>query len=117
MSAKKIVFFGILIISLFIINNLSHSIYSLWQKRQLVTDAKLEVDKEKQRNLELKNKLNQIKRPQFIEEEARNKLFLSKPGEQILVISEKDLAEATASVKPKPRDTRPNWKKWWDMFF
>jgi cell division protein FtsB len=116
MSAKKIVFFIILIISLFIINNLSHSIYSLWQKKQLVTDAQFEVDKEKQRNLELKNKLNQINRPQFIEEEARNKLFLSKPGEQILVISEKDL-QASLSSKPKPKDTRPNWKKWWDMFF
>lgn len=49
MSAKKIVFFIILISSLFIINNLVHSIYTLWQKKHLVVDMQAEVEKEKQK--------------------------------------------------------------------
>ncbi len=93
-----------------------HSIYTLWQKKHLVEDVRLEVEKNQHENEALKRKLSQIEEPQFIEEEARNKLFLSKPGEGVIVLSQKDL-EATLSAKPKPRDTRPNWRKWWELFF
>ena len=116
MYPKKIVFFIIILASILIINNLVHSIYTLWQKKDLVENARLEVEKERRENEILKKKLEQTGRPQFIEEEARNKLFLSKPGEGVIVLSQKDL-ESTVSAKPKPKDTRPNWKKWWDLFF
>lgn len=116
MSPKKIVFFVIIIVSAFIINNMIRSIYTLWQKNHLVTDLRLEVEQEKQKNQELKSKLAQVKDKDFVEEQARNKLFMVKPGEKVVILSEKDL-QATLSAKPKPRDTRPNWKKWWDMFF
>lgn len=116
MSPKKIAFFVIIIVSIFIINSLVHSIYTLWQKKHLVVDARLDAEREREKNQTLKNKLNIIENPQFVEEEARNKLFLVKPGEQIVVLSEKDL-KASDSAKPKPKDTRPNWKKWYDLFF
>ncbi len=41
---KKIVFFVITISSLFIINNLVHSIYNLWQKQDLMVKAKTELE-------------------------------------------------------------------------
>ncbi|HVF69724.1 MAG TPA: septum formation initiator family protein [Xanthomonadales bacterium] len=116
MSPKKIGFFIIIITSLVIINSMTRSIYTLWQKKHLVEDSRLEMEEQRRKNQELRNKLNEIDRPQFVEEEARNKLFLVKPGEQVVVMSEKDL-KATESSKPKPKDTRPNWKKWWDLFF
>lgn len=116
MSLKKIAFFIMIIVSVIIINNLARSIYSLWQKNHLVTDARWEVEKEKKENDELKKKLAQVQKPEFIEQEARNKLFLAKPNEGIIVLSQKD-REATLSAKPKPPDTRPNWRKWWDLFF
>lgn len=116
MHPKKIVFFIIIIASVVIINNLVHSIYTLWQKKYLVENSRLEVEKQRSKNQELRNKLDEIGRPQFVEEEARNKLFLVKPGEQVVILSEKDL-KATASSKPKPKDTRANWKKWWELFF
>ncbi|HUQ84743.1 MAG TPA: septum formation initiator family protein [Candidatus Limnocylindrales bacterium] len=116
MSPKKIGFFIIIITSLVVINNLAHSTYKLWQKKQLVDDSRLEVQRQKDKNQELRNKLNKIERPNFIEEEARNKLFMVKPGEQVIVLSDKDL-KASESSKPKPKDTRPNWKKWLDLFY
>ncbi len=116
MNIKKIAFFIIIIISLFIINNLVHSIYTLYQKKNLVLDAKIEVEKQEKENLELKNKLSQARDPEFVEQEARNKLFLAKPGDEIIVVSKDDL-EASSSVKPKMPDTRPNWQKWWELFF
>ena len=104
MSIKKVAFFIIIIFSVIIINNLARSIYSLWQKNHLVTDARTEVEKEKRENDELKRKLAQVQTPEFVEEEARNKLFMAKPGEGVIVLSEKD-REATLSAKPKLPDT------------
>jgi len=94
MSARKILFFIIIIVSLLIINNLTHSIYSLWQKKHLVVDARLELEKQ----------------------QKENEAIMAKPGDGIVVVSQKDL-EASSSAKIKPPDTRPNWKKWWDLFF
>lgn len=116
MSGKKIVFFIIILVSALVINNLVRSIYTLWQKQYLVQNVMLEVEKKKNENQELKKKLDYTKRPQFVEEEARNKLFMGKPGEGVIVLSQKEL-EATLAAKPKPVDSRPNWKKWWDTFF
>lgn len=116
MPIKKIVFFIIIISSLVIINNLVHSIYTLWQKKNLVTNAHLELEKEKKKQMELKKDLEDVTKPQFVEEEARNKLFLAKPGEGVIVIPT-GVIPATRSSKPQPQDTRPNWQKWWDVFF
>ena len=116
MSLKKIVFFGIIIASFFVMNSLVHSIYTLWQKNELVTEATSELQKEKKENQTLKKKIAEVKKPQFVEEEARNKLFLAKPGEGVLVIPS-EYAHAHPSSAPKPPDFRPNWQKWWETFF
>ena len=116
MTLKKIAFFIIIVFSLIIINNLARSIYSRWQKNHWVTDARQEVEKEKKENDELRKKLAQVQKPEFVEEEARNRLLLAKPNEGIIVLSKKD-REATLPVTQKPPDLRPNWKKWWDVFF
>jgi len=114
MSIKKIVFFVILIASLFTINNLAHSIYTLWHKESLIEKAKTEIEKEKKENQTLKQKLSVVRKPQFVEEEARDKLFLAKPGEGIIVLP---TMQASPSATPTPQDSRSNWKKWWDTFF
>lgn len=115
MPIKKILFFTIIIASVFIINNLVHSIYTLWQKQQLVDNARRELDREKEENHELKRQLSLARDPKFIEEEARNKLFLTKPGEGVIVIPTEAI-KASPSGKEKP-DTRQNWEKWRDIFF
>lgn len=116
MFVKRLVFFTILIIALVIINNLAHSIYGLWQKKTLIVKAQQEFDRQKKENLELKNKLQIVKKPQFIEEEARNKLFLAKPGEGVVLIPSGAI-EATGTAQPTITDIRPNWQKWWQLFF
>jgi len=116
MLLKKIVFFSIIILSFFVINSFIHSIYNLWQKNNLIVRAKQDLEKEKKDNEELKKKLAEVKKPGFVDEEARNKLFLAKPGEGIIVMPTDVLASTTPDVK-KPEDTRPNWLRWWDVFF
>ena len=111
---KKILFIVAIVASIFIINSLVRSIYDLWGKQDLITKAQKELDSEKRENKELKSKLSQAQSSKFVEEEARNKLLLIKPGEQQVIIPQ-DLLSSSDSAKKK--DTRPNFRKWWDLFF
>jgi cell division protein FtsB len=116
MPYKKIAFFIIVLILLVTINNLIHSIYSIWQKQDLIIQAQKNLTVEKEENQRLKKEISQVNRPQFIESEARDKLLLAKPGEGIVILPKNKL---TASPTPinQTVDKRPNWQKWWDMFF
>ena len=116
MNIKRIVFFIIVVISIFTINNLITSIYTLWQKNDLILDAKESLTKEKQVNAELKKKIAIVNKPQFVEEEARNKLFLGQPGEDVVLLP--SISPVVASKKKiASKDLRPNWQQWWETFF
>jgi len=110
---KKIVYIATVIILLVLINNLGHSIYDLWHKQDLLTAAEKKLEIEKEKNKKLKAELSFVQNQAFIEEQARDKLFMSKPGEQDVLIP-KNLIQPEKS-KPKV-DTRPNWQKWVELF-
>ena len=116
MPYKKIGFFTIIIILIITINNLIQSIYTTWQKQDLINQAQNDLSAAKEENQRLKTDIAQVNKPQFIETEARNKLLLAKPGEGIVILPINQLA-----ISPSPThqiiDKRPNWQKWWELFF
>ncbi len=116
MPYKKIVYITIVIILLITINNLAHSIYTTYQKQDVIVQAQKELDREKEKNQELKQDLAKVKKPEFIESEARDKLLLAKKGEGVIVIPTGTIV-GSPSPTPPPPDTRPNWQKWWQVFF
>ncbi len=109
---RKIFFFICLLLSFVIINNLVRSIYSLSQKQNLITSAEKELEREKAQNASLKGKLQEVEKPEFIEQQARDRLFLAKPGEQIVLLPQ---------VTPMPQSkkgtttTKSNWEQWVDL--
>lgn len=111
---KKVFYILIIIISIFIINSLVRSIYSLTQKQDLIAEARQELQQEKNKHQKLQDQLNSVKRRDFIEEEARNKLFLVKPGEQIVLLPK---ATQTAEKGTKQTSAIPIWKQWLQVFF
>lgn len=117
MPIKKIAFFIFIIFSLLVINGLLNSIFDLSQKHDLLDKAKRVLIVEKKKNMELKNQLKTVNQSQFVEQEARNKLFLVKPGEGIMVIESKEYLKSSPSIALKPIDQRLNWQKWLDLFF
>lgn len=116
MLIKKIVYFGFIIFALFIINDLVHSIFSLWQKSDMVALRQRELAIEKKKNEDLKKQIKSVHEPQFVEEEARNKLFMVKPGEGIVVVAPTEYLKPK-SLKNSVREIRPNWQQWWETFF
>ncbi len=117
MSIKKIVFFGFIIFSFFVINDSLHSIYSLWQKHDLLDRAKRTLSVERKKNSGFKQQLGVVMAPHFIEEEARDKLFLVKPGEGIVVVAPTEYFHASLSVQHNSIERRANWQQWRDVFF
>ena len=113
---KKVLYLLILIISLFVINNLIRSISNLWQKHDLIGEAQKELLKEKNNHQRLQDQLDRAKRSEFVEEEARNKLFMVKPGERVVVLGNlsSDADQKKSNIKEY---SIPTWKQWWNLFF
>lgn len=111
---KKAAFIVIVIVFLLVINNLIHSIYNIWNKQDLLTQAQKELIREQEKNRKLKAELSYVQTQKFIEEEARNKLFLVKPGEQEVLLP----SSSSSNQSQKRREAEiPNWQKWLKLFF
>ncbi len=110
------ILFAILVLSLcIVIVGLSRSLYDLWKKQDLIISYQKQLAKQKNENQALKQKLSKTYDPRFVEEQARDNLFLSKPGEQSILIPS-ELLISSNSAKPI-EDLTPNWRKWWNLFF
>lgn len=111
---KKGIFLIIVIVLLVIINNLLHSTFDLWHKQDLLASAQKQLDAEKLKNSKLKAELTYAQTQSFLDETARNKLFLIKPGEQEVLISKDLIKTTTNNIKG---ENVPNWQKWMKLFF
>lgn len=111
---KKLGFILLVIVLLLMINGLIHSIFDLWQKQNLLASAQRQLDLEELKNAKLKADLSYVQSQQFVDEEAHNKLFLAKPGEQQVFISP-DLINAGKGTERK--ENIPNWQQWLNLFF
>lgn len=109
---KKVLYILIIIVSIYIINSLVRSIYGLWQKRDLIIIAKEELKNEQTEEEKYKDELTRVKRVDFIEGEARNKLFMGRPGEQIVIIDK----NAQLKKNPTIEAPQPNWRQWLNFF-
>jgi cell division protein FtsB len=96
------------------INGLFHSIYDIWHKQDLLVSAQKQLDREKLLNQKLKGELSFAQTPQFLEEQAHNKLFLVKPGEQEVLISQ---TLKNQNQPQKQAQNIPNWQQWLQLFF
>ena len=111
-TIKKILFLVAIIVCLIIINGLLHSIYNLWQKQDLVVKAKEELNREILANQELRVQLSYVKSDQFIEQEARNKLFMVKEGENSVIVPP-DLIKKKGEKK---EIVLVPWQQWINLF-
>jgi len=112
---KKVIYAIIIIFSIYISNNLIQSIYNLLQKQDLVTMASAELVKEKNEYEKLKDQLEKVKRVDFIEEEARNKLFMVQPGEQLVLVPQ-EVLQASQKVDDQEKPDLPYWQQWLSIF-
>jgi len=112
---KRISFLIIILILVFIILRLVTSIYALWHKQDLLTNAKETLQQATQENGALHKELLRVNSSQFVDQEARDKLLLIKPGESDVLIDQ-NLLQASNSAQKK-ESAKPYWQQWVDLFF
>lgn len=112
---KKIIYIVVVVVLVLMINGLLHSIYDTWHKQDLLTSAQNQLDRLKTENQKLKAGFSYAQTPQFLDEQAHNKLFLVKPGEELVLISP-GLTQNQNSTN-KPAQNIPNWQQWLNLFF
>lgn len=113
---NKFVVVIILIIGLVAGYNLISQIIQATKSGERLSEAADAVYRLEIKNKELKNKLENIQSPQFIEEEVRNKLGFGKAGETMVIIPDEKIkqilgASESAAIR------LPNWLGWWKVFF
>lgn len=114
---RKVIYGAILLIVLIITYNLVSQIVQAIKSGERLSEASDGVFKLQNQNKELKKKLTEMQSSDFIEQQARNKLGLSKKGETVVIIPEKTLnlvLGASSSAQPV-RLSNP--AGWWRVFF
>lgn len=112
-----VVHIGLLIIGFGIVFLFAQSIYNLWRKGDVIKERQTTLEALQLEQIELKNKLSDALRPEFIEEEARNKLNLVRQDETLVVLPVSD-GELVASRSAIETSIQPvsNLQKWWRFF-
>ncbi len=110
---KKLLPIAVVIILLFVIKNNITSIINTIKDENTAANFKKKLAQEEKENQFLKERLSYVKGNQFVEKEAREKLFMTRPGEFIVI----GPASTPVGQEKIEIDTRPNWRRWWDLFF
>ncbi len=114
--ARRIIGFTILIIGISLIINLSRDILRLLKAGDQIKLAEQKVEKLKKEQQEFLEKRQYYQSEEFIEEEARNKLGFSRPGETVVILPP-NIPQILGREEEKPAEEIPNWKKWFKLFF
>lgn len=105
---------GLTLVSLILIVTLSESIWSVWQKGDVVRERQAELARIEAENEALKKQLAESQSLDFIEREAREKLGLSKPGEAVVLMPS---ATEEARMLEDLGKSVPNWQQWRRLLF
>ena len=113
---KKIVIFTITLIGLGLIIGLTRDISRLLRAGDRVKLVEEKAQKLKEEQQKLLEKKAYYLSEEFIEEEARNKLNMVRPGETVVILPP-NLAQVLGREEESAAPEIPNWRKWWNLFF
>lgn len=99
---------------IFVIVSLLENTVGLVEKGLVVRKEKGKLEQLRAENQQLRARLDYVKTDDFLEQEARNNLGLTKEESVLIlpegVLGQEKIAEDT-SGKPSP------WRQWWELFF
>lgn len=118
-SQKFLALIGLILIVL-ISFPLAKSVSKRYQIDKEIKDLDKEISDVEAKNRDLKQLINYLESDQFVEEKARLNLGLKKQGENVVVIKETALANASSTLAENKEGFLKNFsntKKWWNYFF
>ena len=109
-TKNRVLYWGLVLVMGVFTVRLSANVWRLWKAGDRIKDAESGVRSQELENQELKKRLAEVQSPEFIEKEAREKLGLGKPGEEIVVLPE------VPAMPSMPVVGEPNWRRWWKLY-
>ncbi len=113
---RKLVVIGFIFGFLFVLYGLFHQILGSLEAGNRLDREVNKLTELQKKNSELKKNLELVKTPQFIEEQARDKLNYTRAGETIIIIPESEI-QRVLGLEKKPIEIKiPNWQGWLKLF-
>jgi cell division protein FtsB len=84
---------------------------------QEINEVKAQISSFENQNKELKDLIAYLQSDQSLEDQARRNLNLKKPGEQVIVIENKNISSEAQAALDEAAESGSNLKKWWRYFF
>lgn len=106
------VIFAILFFLGFLIFGMSRQIYLAIKAGSRIDEAADTVHKLEEENRFLQKRLGEVNQDDFIEQEARDKLNMARPGETVVVIPPSEIDKIVKFYKQEKPVEVPNWQKW-----
>lgn len=113
MTSYRIRYYLILFTCLIIIVNTIRSLGDYYRAENRLKTTRERLDKAKADRQRLLREKRKVESNEFVEEEARNRLGMARPGERVIILPE----DFQTPMPESPKDTTPNWVKWWRLFF
>lgn len=117
MGKWRIIRLIVVVISVVLIVNLTRSIWDLWRRRDILGERQAVLKRVEAEHARLKKELEYAQSPEFIEQEARNRLGLAREGESVVILPKSQFPISNDQTKEEKEEKIPNWKRWWRLFF
>lgn len=101
------------VVSLGLSISAGRTILELWQRRDIVQVRERELSRLQQDNIQLQQKIIDMKSESYVERIARDKLGMIKDGETIVMLPE----NASISGGQQAQNAVSLWRRWWGLFF
>jgi hypothetical protein len=93
------------------------SIIGHWQRKEIVYKRENELKRVESEHAKLLEQQKEVQLPSFIEKQARDSLGLAREGESIVVLPDSSAFDLHTSRIAPDDPKKPNWKRWWELFF
>lgn len=110
------------VLLVFVIVAVVKETYKKNQIQAMINDLQAQAEKVNRENSEIRDKVAYLESQDYRKKEAKDKLNLQEPGEEVVVIkptvnTQEKLATVTESVPLPIESVVPNPQKWWNHFF
>lgn len=92
-------------------------VYNSLQAENRLRQETEDLAKLEKKNAELKRRLAEVQGISFLEEQARDKLNFSRPGEAIVIIPPEEIEKILKLEQKLPEVKYPHWQGWLRLFW
>lgn len=113
---KKIIFVLGVVLVIGMVYSFGKQIYGSLEAGKRLDNEAEKLTLLQKRNEELKKKLVEVGSLQFIEQQARDKLSLARPGEAVMVIPQAEIDKVLGVQQEVQKVIEPYWQGWLKLF-